>query len=275
MKNTLTNTIEGTNKPKKIRLIIFHRSSKTQPPSLQVLKLFKKLKQQQHKRFLNWKPKNDRKLKKLVKSAGEKNWKKIAKKMKKFDEEDCLLRFRKITDCKSKKGAWNKTEDNLLVKYVKKLGDTTWPQISSLLKGRNSKQCRERWRNQLDPKINRDPLTKKEQELLKKKVDEIGTRWCILSTFFIGRPDNMLKNYYYSILLQRKRKNANKKKTINNSEKNKIINHIPKPNPSQNTKKKKQKNKKKTTREKKNLNKPDEKGKGTKKNKRKKKRNKN
>ncbi|KAJ3449147.1 snRNA-activating protein complex subunit [Anaeramoeba flamelloides] len=181
-------------------------SSKTKPPTEQVLKLYKQLKKKQKKQHNSWKPKDDRKLKKLVKSHGVKKWSKIAKKMKKFDQTQCMIRYRKITNCSSKKGAWNKIEDNLLLQYVKQLGDTSWPQVSKLVIGRSPKQCRERWRNQLNPNIKRGPFSEEEKELLKQKVTELGTRWSILSTFFDGRPDNMLKNYYYSFIYQKKKK---------------------------------------------------------------------
>ncbi|KAJ3439146.1 myb DNA-binding domain superfamily protein-related [Anaeramoeba flamelloides] len=189
-------------------------TAKTQPPSTEVLQLYSEI-QKQHEEMNNiWDKDQDKKLISLVELHKEKQWEKVANEFdQKIDQIGCLLRYRKITNVTTKKGAWNSAEDQLLLRCVEKLGNTVWPQVSGLLPGRNPKQCRERWRNQLNPNINRGPFTKEEEELLIKKQAELGTRWSVLSTFFKGRPDNMLKNYWYSLQAQRKkRKNTTKKK---------------------------------------------------------------
>ena len=47
---------------------------------------------------------------------------------------------------------WSKEEDNLMISMIKN-NKTKWSVIASKLPGRNGKQCRERWHNQLDPNI--------------------------------------------------------------------------------------------------------------------------
>ncbi|KAJ3436467.1 transcription factor myb3r-4 [Anaeramoeba flamelloides] len=188
------------------------RTAKTQPPSTEVLQLFSEIKKQQEESQNLWDKDQDEKLISLVDLHKEKQWGKISKEFENFDQIDCLLRHRKITNVTTKKGSWNSAEDQLLLRCVERLGNTVWPQVSGLLPGRNPKQCRERWRNQLNPNINRGPFTKEEEELLIKKQAELGTRWCVLSTFFKGRPDNMLKNYWYSLQAQKKKQKNSKKK---------------------------------------------------------------
>jgi hypothetical protein len=41
-----------------------------------------------------------------------------------------------------------------------------WAAIASNLPGRNGKQCRERWHNQLDPSIKRESWTDEEDRIL-------------------------------------------------------------------------------------------------------------
>jgi hypothetical protein len=50
-------------------------------------------------------------------------------------------------------------------------GTKHWGLIGGHLNGRTGKQCRERWHNQLDPAIRKDPWTRSEEDtLLKVKI---------------------------------------------------------------------------------------------------------
>ncbi|KAJ3426054.1 myb protein-related [Anaeramoeba flamelloides] len=96
-------------------------------------------------------------------------------------------------------------EDRLLISAIEKKGCQKWSDISLSLKWRTSKQCRERWKNKLDPKISTDPL--KEEEILKleKLLDKIGTHWAKIVKHFPNRSDLILKNYYYTKLRSNKK----------------------------------------------------------------------
>ncbi|KAJ6237019.1 myb protein-related [Anaeramoeba flamelloides] len=96
-------------------------------------------------------------------------------------------------------------EDRLLISAIEKKGCQKWSDISPSLKWRTSKQCRERWKNKLDPKISTDPL--KEEEILKleKLLDKIGTHWAKIVKHFPNRSDLILKNYYYTKLRSNKK----------------------------------------------------------------------
>jgi hypothetical protein len=45
-------------------------------------------------------------------------------------------------------------------------GANRWAEIAKYLPGRNGKQCRERWHNQLDPAIRKDAWTAEEDATL-------------------------------------------------------------------------------------------------------------
>ncbi|KAJ6244494.1 hypothetical protein M0813_21080 [Anaeramoeba flamelloides] len=178
-----------------------YQSNETQK-QLKSTILFEEMVKEQDERTDLWDSQSDTKLIKMVEIYDEKNWDKIAGEFPKFDKADCLIRYRNMFQIKSKKGPWNDVEDKLLISAVKKLGNSNslWNNIATLVPGRNSKQCRERWRNQLDPEIDRSPITEEEDRLLIEKIAEIGNKWCKLSVLFPGRPDNMLKNHWYSVL---------------------------------------------------------------------------
>lgn len=99
--------------------------------------------------------------------------------------------------------SWTPEEDRLLLELIRTHGPRNWSQIAEGLEGRVGKQCRERWRNHLDPGIRRDPFTPKEDELILKLVNDVGTRWSKIAERLPGRTENMVKNRYYCNLKQR------------------------------------------------------------------------
>jgi hypothetical protein len=74
-----------------------------------------------------------------------------------------------------------------------KCGDK-WVEISRHMPNRNPKQCKERWRNYLNPTLNSSPWTPEEDALLEQKFKEIGPKWARIATFFTGRTDMNCKN---------------------------------------------------------------------------------
>lgn len=65
-----------------------------------------------------------------------------------------------------RKRPWTQLEDILLTKLVNKIGSQKWSEIAKRIKGREGKQCRERWHNHLNPLIRKDPWDEKEEWLL-------------------------------------------------------------------------------------------------------------
>ncbi|KAJ3438350.1 transcription factor myb3r-2 [Anaeramoeba flamelloides] len=157
-----------------------------------------------------WDKQSEEKLMGLVRNEKNADWETVATNFTNFGSTDCLKRYRQLKDIQTNKGPWNTTEDELLKYAIEKLGDVSWLHISSLVPGRNSKQCRERWCNQINPNINHAPFTQEEEELLIAKQTELGNKWSQISKFFNGRPDNMLKNMWHSLCTQRKLKKTGK-----------------------------------------------------------------
>lgn len=71
---------------------------------------------------------------------------------------------------------------------------------------RNAKQIRDRYMNTLNPRLNKNDFTIKEEKNLLNCFEKFGRCWTKISKFFPGRTGEMIKNKFFSM---------NKKKKIN------------------------------------------------------------
>merc|ERR1712226_761536 len=98
------------------------------------------------------------------------------------------------------KSYWSDNEDRLLTSLVELYGAKNWSLIAKSFHGRIGKQCRERWRNHLNPSIRKEPFTADEDTRIMELVNELGTKWTKIALRLPGRSDNAIKNRYYSTL---------------------------------------------------------------------------
>ncbi len=101
---------------------------------------------------------------------------------------------------------WNKLEDSGLLEVIKSHESENWVAIASELCKRlpdchkSAKQCRERYRNYLNPGLVTRRWAKEEKSLLLVLHHSFGTQWGHISSFFQGRSDVSLKNLFYSFI---------------------------------------------------------------------------
>jgi hypothetical protein len=97
-------------------------------------------------------------------------------------------------------------DDEELVHLVTTFGGDSWSTIAqSMAQGFTARQCRERWRNYLDPKLQHAPWTEQEDRRLFDEFHRIGTRWTVLASMFPGRTGNAVRNRLF-LLLRKKDK---------------------------------------------------------------------
>ena len=95
------------------------------------------------------------------------------------------------------KRTWFQAEDDRLVELVKALGVTSWIAIAGEIGGgRNSKQCRERWHNHLDPDVKKGPWTAEEDATILAEVRRSGFKWNDIARILPGRSTNAVRNRF-------------------------------------------------------------------------------
>jgi len=93
--------------------------------------------------------------------------------------------------CKKK---WTHQEDLSLDLAVRRLGTDSWRHVAILVRGRSSKQCRERWLAHFAPEIAHDDWTPEEDLTLVERQRELGNQWVRIKTFLPRRSLVAVKN---------------------------------------------------------------------------------
>ena len=126
------------------------------------------------------------------------NWISIAAGIPERTPSQCIQRWRrKFQPMKTRKN-WTPEEDKKLLHLVHAHGNN-WKKISSFF-NKTGKQIRERYINKLDPSIKRGSFSQQEDEIIMQNLALFGTKWNLISKNLPGRPQNAIKNRYYSHL---------------------------------------------------------------------------
>lgn len=84
-------------------------------------------------------------------------------------------------------------EDKKLKDMVSRLGTNNWSIISKQFKDKTPKQCRDRWRNYVDPELRHDMWSVEEDEMLIEKFKQIGSKWTVMMKYFNHRSSNDIR----------------------------------------------------------------------------------
>ncbi|CAI5734036.1 unnamed protein product [Hyaloperonospora brassicae] len=150
-----------------------------------------------------WSKQEDESLRLAVERSGERNWKAIADQVPGRNHTQCLQRWTKVLKPGLIKGHWTPEEDEKLRELVAE-GKKNWGQVASLIPGRTSKQCRERWCNHLDPNINKGSYTEDEDKIIVEMQAKLGNRWSIIAQQLKGRTEDAVKIRWKSLMRGRR-----------------------------------------------------------------------
>lgn len=145
-----------------------------------------------------WTKSQDSALRESVRIHGEKNWKAIAELVPGRNHAQCLQRWRKVLKPGLVKGHWSFEEDQVL-EFLVTQGCNNWGQIAERIPGRTPKQCRERWKNHLDPAINKGPYTEEEDSIILSAQERLGNKWSQIAQLLKGRTEDSVKIRWKSL----------------------------------------------------------------------------
>jgi len=157
------------------------------------------------KRSLNsskngWSTEEDALLSSVVGNNPNPNWVEVSQKFHGKTVHQVSDRWKKVLDPSLIKGCWTRHEDETIINFVSVNGTKNWKKLATFLPGRIGKQCRERWKNHLDPKNSKGSWTEEEDVHLIDLHTKYGNQWAKIASLMPGRSDNSVKNRWNSTL---------------------------------------------------------------------------
>ena len=174
-----------------------------------------------------WSQDEDRRLVQIVSGLTSVNWNEVVLNFPGKTVQQVSERWNKVVDPSLIKGSWTRHEDEVIIDFVQRYGNKNWTKLATLLPGRIGKQCRERWRNHLDPGNNHSPWTPEEDARLVELHAQYGNQWVKIAQLLPGRSDNTVKNRWNSTL----KKNSTRVEAKHSSSGTKAPEHAYKPPP--------------------------------------------
>ncbi|EED21062.1 bas1, putative [Talaromyces stipitatus ATCC 10500] len=141
-----------------------------------------------------------------------KDWCCIASQLPGHTNRDCRKRWHNVVSGGLNKGHWTAEEDKLLIDAVAKHGES-WTVVANNVSTRNADQCSKRWKQCLDPDLDRSQWSEEENRRLFDAYEKKGRRWKEIQVeYFPNRSRNAIKNQY-TTLSRRLRQHAERAPT--------------------------------------------------------------
>lgn len=116
----------------------------------------------------------------------ETRWTEIAASVPGRSAKACRKRWVNGLNDRLKKGTWTMEEDNRLREAITLLSND-WARIAEYVGNRSGDQCSKRWREVLDPTINKASWSAEEDQLLVDLYNKYGSCWQVISTHLNNR----------------------------------------------------------------------------------------
>ncbi|GAA5865724.1 hypothetical protein JCM1840_003233 [Sporobolomyces johnsonii] len=149
-----------------------------------------------------WSKAQDEKLREGVRLYGE-NWQAVARHAGR-NSNQCINRWTKSLKPSIKRGKWTTAEDDALRSAVAAVGQN-WKHVAPRVGGRTDAQCRERWTNVLDPRLEKKKEWTERDDALLLAAREDGKGWSVIAhqVFEDTRTDNACMRRHRDLTKQR------------------------------------------------------------------------
>ncbi|CAH8346004.1 unnamed protein product [Eruca vesicaria subsp. sativa] len=129
-----------------------------------------------------WTPEEDDQLRAAVGLFGERDWQSVANEIDGRTGTQCSNRWKKslvpsrkrVGKSNSKEAKWSSEEDKRLRVALTFFGAKSYHKIAQFVPGRTQSQCRARWKDSLDPRLNFGSWTEEEISKYNEAVEEHG-----------------------------------------------------------------------------------------------------
>jgi Myb-like DNA-binding protein FlbD len=103
-----------------------------------------------------------------------------------------------------KRQKWLELEDKKLEILIKDNVERDWDKVAKDLEAfkiyKNGKQCRQRWDHHLNPDLSKKKWSLEDNKKLFDLHQKFGNKWKVISEYFPGRTDNIIKNQFFSLV---------------------------------------------------------------------------
>ncbi|KAJ7086654.1 hypothetical protein C8R44DRAFT_33702 [Mycena epipterygia] len=148
-----------------------------------------------------WTPEADQKILDAVKQYGT-SWSLVARYVAPdVSAAQCSNRYLRTLDPSLHRGTWSSEEDTRLTAAVLGYGKS-WAEVASVVPGRTSEQCRDRWTNTLDPaKLSgkKDGWSEEENKTLIEAIKKVGNKWKMIG-LQMGRSASQVRLHYDKLM---------------------------------------------------------------------------
>lgn len=160
---------------------------------------------------VQWKKHEDELLEKAIEKYGPCKWAQIADMVPGKTRKQCNNRWRIHAQGSTGRNVWSRQEDMVLEEAVREMGQNDWTLVAKAVTGKTNRQCRERFKNYVDPGLNRSLYTEEEDAFIVASAN-LGHGWTKIAASLVGRTDAHVKLRFHQLSRESKVENTSVRK---------------------------------------------------------------